>query len=329
MGPYVLRRLLLMIPTFVGITFVTFAVMRLAPGDPLATLAEPGSAGVTEEAREALRRELGLDRPVLEQYVRWIGHVVTLDFGRSSQDGRPVLEKISEALPKTLLLSTLALLLGYLVAIPLGVFSAVRRGSPLERVITVGLFAVYSLPSFWVAVLLLLLFARPQTLDWFPMQGLTSDGFAAMGPLQKLEDLLWHLVLPVTCLCYASVATVTRYMRAGMLEVIRQDFIRTARAKGLPERAVIFRHALRNSLLPVLTLLGSSLPALIGGSVVVEQIFGIHGMGLLGIQAILSRDYAMVMGITTLVALLTMLSLLASDLLYAAADPRIRHAVAR
>jgi peptide/nickel transport system permease protein len=318
-----------MIPTFVGITFVTFAVMRLAPGDPLAMMADPGSAGFSAEARDALRSQLGLDRPIPEQYARWFGRVVTLDFGRSSQDGRWVLTKIAEALPKTLLLSVLALLVSYLVAVPLGVFAAVRRGTVAERALTVGLFALYSLPSFWVAVLLILLFCRAQTLDWFPMQGLTSDDFDSLSAFAKLKDLVWHLILPVICLSYASLATVTRYLRAGMLEVIRQDFIRTARAKGLPERAVIFRHALRNSLIPIITLLGVTLPALMGGSVVVERIFGINGMGLLGLQAILSRDYPMVMGITTLVALLTMLCLLASDLLYAAVDPRIGHAEPR
>ncbi len=326
MGAYVLRRLLLTLPTFLGITFVTFILLRLAPGDPLAMMESPGLSG---EARDALREHLGLNRPAAVEYVRWLGRVVTLDFGTSSQDGRSVLAKISEALPKTLLLSTLALALGYLIAVPLGVFAAVRRGTLGERLLTVLLFALYSLPSFWVAVMLLLLFCRPQTLDWFPMQGLTSDGFASLGVFGKLKDLLWHLVLPVACLTYASLATVSRFLRAGMLEVIRQDFIRTARAKGLSERAVVFRHALRNSLLPLVTLIGTALPALVGGSVVVEQIFGIPGMGLLAFQAILSRDYPMVMGITTLVALLTLLSLLGADLLYALVDPRIGRAEAK
>lgn len=313
-----------MIPTFFGITLLTFAVSRLAPGDPLMLEDDAPSGALARETIEHFRKKHGLDDPLPLQYARWVSRVVRLDFGHSTQDHRRVLDKIAEALPKTLLLSTLALFLAYAIAVPLGVYSAVRRGSFAERVITVVLFVLYSMPSFWVAVLLLLTFSSDRVFDWFPMQGLTSQGFGEKGLWGKLLDLCWHLVLPVTCLAYAALASISRYMRSGMLEVVRQDYIRTARAKGLPERVVLFKHALRNSILPVVTLLGLMLPHLIGGSVIVERIFGIHGMGLLAFEAIFHRDYPMVMGITTLVAIFTMVSMLLADLAYALVDPRIR-----
>ncbi len=325
MGPYVLRRVLLMIPTFLGITLLTFGVMQLAPGDPFALRTDALSAGSPDAtAVEALRAAHGYDRPLWEQYGRWVARVVTVDFGRSLQDGRPVTERIAEALPRTVLLASLALLLSYLIAIPLGTLAAMKRDSILDRLITFALFLLYSLPAFWVGLVLLLYLAGGRGVTWFPLQGLTSPGFEAMGFGSRLLDLAWHLVLPVGVLTYGSLALISRHVRSGLLEVVRQDFIRTARAKGLDERSVVFRHALRNSLLPVVTLFGLMLPQVLGGSVIVEQIFGIPGMGQLAFEAILHRDYPTVMGITTLVAILTMVSMLATDLAYAAIDPRVR-----
>ncbi|MHB8879792.1 MAG: ABC transporter permease [Myxococcaceae bacterium] len=330
MRAFLARRLLMMVPTFLGITLLTFGVAHLAPGDPLMLDPEGTRGGAaSKEALEHFRHSQGLDLPLYQQYGRWVGRVVTLDFGASNQDHRKVMEKIGEALPRTLLLSGLALFLSYLLAIPLGVFSAVKQGAPVERGVTVVLFLLYSMPSFWVAVMLLLTFSSPHVLDWFPLQGLTSDGYGAMGPFGKLRDLLWHAVLPLTCLTYGALASISRYMRSGMLEVIRQDYIRTARAKGLSERVVIWKHALRNAIIPTVTLLGVMLPHVLGGSVIVESIFGIHGMGLLAFEAILHRDYPMVMGITTLVAVLTMFSVLLSDVLHALADPRVAAGAAR
>lgn len=322
MAAFLAKRLLLMVPTFLGITLLTFVLAHLAPGDPLTLATEtPSAAG--REVLEQLKEDQGLHLPLHQQYARWLSRVVRLDFGRSTQDLRPVTEKIGESLPKTLLLSFLALFFSYVIAVPLGVLSAVKRGTLFERVVTVGLFVLYSLPSFWVAVMLLLYFAGGRAFDWFPMQGLTSPGFEGLSFWGKVFDVAWHLVLPVVCLSYASLASISRYMRSGMLEVIRQDYIRTARAKGLPERVVVFKHALRNGILPVVTLLGLMLPHLLGGSVVVERIFGIQGMGLLALEAIFHRDYPMVMGVTTLVALFTMGSTLLADVLYALFDPRI------
>lgn len=212
---------------------------------------------------------------------------------------------------------------------PLGAVAAVKRSSLLDRVITFALFLLYSLPTFWVALVLLQLLAGGSGPGWFPLQGLTSPGFDTLGFGGKLLDLAWHLVLPVGVLTYGSLALISRHVRSGLLEVVRQDFIRTARAKGLDERTVVLRHALRNGLLPLVTLFGLMLPHLLGGSVIVEKIFGIPGMGQLAFEAILHRDYPTVMGITTLVALLTMVSMLATDVAYAAIDPRVRPEAAR
>ncbi len=320
MRRYLVRRLLQMVPTFLGITLLTFAISHLAPGDPLQLDPESASsmANAAESAR-VFREAHGLDLPLPIQYGRWLKKIVTFDFGRSLQDHRLVSEKIAEALPKTLLLSTLALVLAYALAIPIGVHAAVRRKSLLRRVISVWLYLLYAMPTFWVAVMLLLLLG-----EIFPFQGLSSDGAETLGFFGRLTDSAWHLVLPVFCLSYPTLAVVSRQVRAAMIEALDQDYVRAARARGIPERSVIFRHALRNSLLPVVTMLGSSLPYLIGGSVVVERVFGINGMGLLAFEAISFRDYPVVMAICTFSALMTMVSMLAADLLYGLADPRIR-----
>jgi peptide/nickel transport system permease protein len=257
------------------------------------------------------------------QFAKWIGRLVTLRFGTSIRDGRPVTEKVGEALPVTLVLSLLAMALAYLVAIPLGVHAAVRRGSLLERVTTVLLFVLYSLPSFWLAMVLILLFGGVGYLDWFPIYGLSTPGLESATGGSWLVDRLHHLVLPVICLSYGSLAVISRYQRSAMLDVIRQDYIRTARAKGLSERTVIFKHALRNALLPTITLLGLQLPYLIGGSVIIERIFNIPGMGLLTFQAFLHRDYPVIMAVSVLSATLTLFGLILADVFYAVADPRI------
>jgi peptide/nickel transport system permease protein len=323
MRRYLFKRLLAMIPTLFGITVITFGLLRLAPGDPLGLSGEAVAPGLTAEQVQRLRAQRGIDRPLWEQYGRWVGRLARLDFGDSFQDGRPVSARISESLPATALLSGLALLLSFALAVPLGVVSAVRRDSALDRGVTIGLFLLYSLPSFWVAVSLLLLFSGGRALSWFPMQGLFSSGYASLTAWGKFRDVGWHLVLPVGCLSYAALASISRYARGGMLEVLGQDYIRTARAKGLPERAVIWRHALRNAAIPILTLFGLMVPGILGGSVVVEQIFGIHGMGLLAFEALANRDYPTVMGVTTLVALVTLAATLLADVSCALADPRM------
>ncbi|MFZ5445632.1 MAG: ABC transporter permease [Myxococcota bacterium] len=306
MRRYVLRRLLLMVPTFLGITVLTFAVAQLAPGDPFQLELEGGAPDATAVARQ--RAASGLDAPIPLQFARWLGRVVQLDFGRSLIDQRPVGEKLAEALPRTALVAGLALVLGFGLAVPLGVWLATNARRRRARVLEAVLLAAWSVPSFWLAVLLLMLFASPRYLDLFPAQGLADGGF----------------VLPVLCLSFPTLVVATRQVRAAMEEALRQDYVKAARARGIPERRVVWRHALRNSLLPLVTMLGLHLPHLVGGSVVIERIFGIPGMGLLAFDSIGTRDYPTVMGVATLMALVTMLSMLLVDLAYGFIDPRIR-----
>lgn len=262
--------------------------------------------------------------PVPVRYVKWLGRTLTFDFGRSFVDNEPVLSKIATALPITLGLNLISILLIYLISVPLGIYAAVNRGGWFDSVSSVVVFMLYSMPSFWVATLMIMLFSSVRTLNWFPSVGLHDIGWEEYTGLRMLGDLGMHLVLPIAASVYTGFATLSRYVRTSMLEVIEQDYIRTARAKGLSERVVVLTHAFRNALVVIVTLLGSLLPAMIGGSVVIEYIFSIQGMGLLGFNAILSRDYPMIMAITTLSAVLTLLGILVSDLLYGVVDPRVR-----
>lgn len=333
---YVVQRILWMVPTLLGVTLACFMLLRMANADPIADQQTGVLRGrqVSSEALEHLRRTYDLDKPWYVQYGKLVRRLVTLDLGNRWQDGRPIREVLGEALPVTLALSGVSLLLAYLVAIPLGVLSAVRQYSAGDQVVTVLLFVLYSLPSFWVGTMLLLFLSSGGYINCsftpgpgcFPLQGWHAfDGFAAMTPWERIRDVAWHAVLPVVTLTYNAFAALSRYMRAGMLETLRQDFIRTARAKGLSETAVIFGHALRNSLIPIVTLLGLTLPQLISGSVVVEWIFGIRGMGLVALEAIRLPDYPLVITIVAFTALITMIGVLISDLLYALVDPRIRY----
>jgi len=257
------------------------------------------------------------------RFYKWLRRIVTLDFGTSLRDHRPVVEKLAERLPVTLLLSFVAVLVAWGLSIPIGVISAVKRGTRADRALTVFLFILYSLPAFWVAMIFIQLFCGVGLWDIFPIRGLSSSESESWPFLKRVLDTAWHLVLPVTCLSYVSLAVLSRYQRTSMLDVIRQGYITTARAKGLSEKSVIFGHALRNALIPVITLLGLQLPYLIGGSVIIESIFNIPGMGLETFEAIRGRDYNWIMAVTTITAVLTMLGIIISDLLYAVADPRL------
>lgn len=323
---YLIRRLLLMVPTLFGITVMTFLIVHLTPGDPAAL--QSGEEGmnanvVASEVIEQTRKLYGLDQPIPVQYAKWVGRLVRLDFGTSFADDRPVLDKIWEAIPITLLLNVLSILLIYLVALPTGVLSALRSGRWQDQAIALFLYLLYSLPTFWVASLLLTFFSVGDYLDWFPLFGYLSDGAGLLPWYRRVANVAWHLVLPVICLTYGGFAFLSRFGRTVMLEVIRQDYIRTARAKGLREWDVIVRHGLRNALIPFVTLMGTILPALLGGSIIIEQIFGIPGMGKLSFDAVMARDYPLVMGIATIDAALTLFSLLVSDLLYVMIDPRV------
>jgi peptide/nickel transport system permease protein len=238
---------------------------------------------------------------------------------------RPVLQIILERLPVSLQLSLISIFLSYLISVPLGIFSATHQFKLSDKIVTTVLFVLYSLPSFWVADMLILFTTGGSFLHLFPTQGLHSPGAENLALWAWLKDWVWHLVLPIACLTYADFAFLSRQTRVAMLETVRQDFIRTAQAKGLSRRVVIFKHALRNSMIPILTLMASLLPELLGGSLIIETIFGIRGMGLLTIESIMNRDYAVINAVAFFSAFLTLLGILLSDLSYALVDPRIRY----
>ncbi len=331
MKAYLIKRLLQIIPTLLGITLITFVIIQLAPGNPAklklqmgAGEASLGTKGTSEQIVQQTKELYGLDKPIPVQYLLWVKRVFTLDFGLSYKDHRNVWDKIAERLPITIQLNVISILLVYLIAIPCGIYSATHSGSLSDHVMTLGFFFLYSLPNFWVAMLLIMLFGGGDFWDIFPTYGISSLSSSTMGLLPWLADRAWHMVLPVICLTYGGLAYLSRLTRAGMLEVIREDYIRTARAKGLSQRVVIFKHAFRNALLPIVTLLAFLLPSMIGGSVIIESIFSIPGMGQLGFEAVLSRDYPVIMAISTISGLLTLVGLLVSDILYALLDPRIK-----
>ncbi|MEA2101664.1 MAG: ABC transporter permease [Thermodesulfobacteriota bacterium] len=319
---YLAKRILMLIPTFIGITLVCFFVIHLAPGEPTALQAQL-NPNITPEAIAQMEHHYGLDQPLAAQYIIWMSNLARLDFGRSvSSDERPVWDKIRERLPVTVYINISSMVIILVVAIPLGVFSAIKRGSIADRSITIVVFIGFSIPGFWLALICMdILGVR---LGWLPISGIHSSDYAYMGHLSRIWDLSRHLFLPVVISAFGSLAGMSRYMRSSMLEIIRQDYILTARAKGLSERSVIYKHALKNALLPVITILGLSIPGLIGGSVIFESIFSIPGLGQLFYQAIMMRDYNMIMGSLTIGAVLTLLGNLLADIAYSLADPRIR-----
>ncbi len=318
---YTLKRLLLMIPILFGITFLSFGVMHLAPGGPAEAQME-FAAKASAEARERLRKLYGADQPVHKQYITWLGKFMTLDFGEAFADGRKVKDKILERLPITVTINLLSLGLILLIAVPIGILSAARQYSLLDRFVTIFVFFGFSTPSFWLG--LLLIYFLGVQLGLLPISGIESLDVSEFTRCQRIMDRAEHLILPVFVLAFGGLAGFSRYVRNNMLEVLRQDYIRTARAKGLPEGVVIYRHALRNALMPVITILGMALPGVIGGSVIIETIFGIPGMGKLFYDATFSRDYNLAMGILVPGAVLTMLGNFLADIGYAIADPRVR-----
>jgi peptide/nickel transport system permease protein len=322
MIPYLVKRILFMIPLLLGITIICFFVMHLAPGSPtdLQTQMNPKASA---EMRERLMSLYELDKPIHVQYWSWLRKLGRGDLGTSfSSDHRPVADKILERLPVTIVINLLSLLIIIAVAVPIGVLSAVHQDSLFDKVMSVIVFIGFAVPTFWLALLLMIFFGIQ--LGWLPISGLRSLNYEYLSAWEQVVDLARHLVLPVFVSAFGGLAGLSRYMRANMLEVIRQDYILTARAKGLSERQVIYKHALRNALLPAITILGLSIPGLIGGSVIFETIFAIPGMGQLFYMSVMARDYPTVMGILLIGAVLTLVGNLIADVSYAVADPRIR-----
>lgn len=323
---FILRRLVAAVPLLLGIATIIFFVLHLAPGDPTAFFFGPG---VPPEIIEQLRRNFGLDQPLPIRYLRWMAAFLTGDFGFSLHQARPVTGIILETLPNTLILTGSALVLVFLIGIAVGVYQAVRQYSIGDNVLSLVSLFFYSMPSFWLGLMLVLVFSL-YAHEWgwpiaLPATGMTSIDYEFLPFWDRVWDRVIHLILPVATLTLVLAAGIARYTRGQMLEVIRQDYVRTARAKGLSERTVIFKHALRNSLLPVITLLGLYLPFLFSGAVFVEVIFSWPGMGRIIVDAIMQRDYPLVMATSFIFAVMVVVGNLLADVLYAVADPRIRY----
>jgi peptide/nickel transport system permease protein len=328
MAGYVVRRLLQAVPLLLGIATITFLIIHLAPGDPMDVhLDQRYRRDVDPELIEALRRKYGLDQPLHVQYVRWLGNLVQGDLGESFRYRRPVASLLAERIPYTLQLTVLALLMDALIGITLGVIAAVRQYTRLDRVVTVGSLVVHSIPGFWLALMLVLLFSVE--LRWLPTSQTRSLDYDLLTPVQQAIDRAWHLVLPVFVLGVASAAGTARYMRNRLLEVLSEEFVTAARARGLRERRVIVGHALRNALIPIVTIYGLSLPFLLGGAVLIERVFAWPGMGLLAVEAISARDYPVILATSMMAAVLVVLGNLLADILYAAVDPRVSYGARR
>ena len=322
MQRYLLKRLIILIPMLIGITIISFGVMHLAPGEPDIVGAEMNPK-VTKQMREQIRNLYGLDKPVYVQYFLWLKRIVKLDFGTSfTPDRRPVIDKIAERLPITITLNLISMILIFLIGIPIGIYCARYKDGFGDKALTAFVFGGYAMPTFWLALLLMMLFGV--YLELLPISGLKSFNFDEFTFFEKVSDIIQHLILPVFISAFGGLAGISRYMKNSLLEVLRQEYITTAYAKGLPERIVLQKHALRNALLPVITIIGLSVPGLIGGSVIFESIFAIPGMGQLFYMSVMARDYPTIMGVLVIGAFLTLIGNLIADISYAIADPRIR-----
>lgn len=321
---YTLRRLLYLIPTILGITLVTFFIVSLAPGDPV-SLQQSGllNSNISLQAYQDMRHLYGLDQPIHVRYYTWLVRLIQFNFGNSFVDNRPVIDKIAERLPATLLLNILSMILTIVIAIPAGILSAMKQNTLYDKISGLIFYMLYSLPYFWLA-LLLTTYLGVQ-LDLLPIYGMESDHSNTLTFFPWIWDRILHLILPVICLTVGSFAYLSRFCRGILLEVVRMDYIRTARAKGLTQRQVILKHAFRNALIPLLTLFALMIPSLVSGSVILEYIFNWPGIGRLYFNAILARDYPTIMGLSVITAGLVLISNLIADLLYAYVDPRISY----
>ncbi len=318
---YIVKRLLNMIPLLIGISLISFVVIHLAPGSPTSiSLFNPK---ISLEVKEKLDKIYGLDKPLHIQYLNWLRNILRFDFGRSLVDGREVSSKILERAPITLTINLLSMLLIIFIALPLGLYSGLRRGTFFDRFTTLFVFIGFATPSFWLALLAMQLLGVK--LGWFPISGITSIDFEYLPWYKKILDFLWHISLPVLVSCFGSLAGLSRYSREKLLDVLDKEYIRTAKAKGLSSSVIIYRHALKPVFLPVITILGLSIPGLLGGSVIFETIFSIPGMGRLFYEAVMMRDYPLIMGLLVIGAFLTLVGNFLADLSYAWADPRIRY----
>jgi len=320
MRAYLIRRFLQIIPVFLGILILLFLIIELSPGGPTSNYMDPR---MRPSQKAEIAEKFGLNAPVHERFIKWVSNTLRGDFGRSLKHQKPVIDVIRTMIGPTLALSALSLLFAMLIGIPAGVISATKQYSIADNSLTVFSLIGISMPSFFFALLLLKFFSVD--LGWFPLFGLRDPLYKAPNSFMMMLHMLKHLTLPVVVLGLGSTATFMRYTRSSMLEVIKSDYIRTARAKGLREKVVIYRHAFRNAIIPIITLLGFWIPSLISGAVITESIFGLPGLGKISVEAVNYRDYPIILAINSMLALLTLLSTIIADILYAAADPRIKY----
>lgn len=337
---YILRRLILMIPTLFGITLICFVIINLAPGSPieqkLQMIRFGGAMGgndqggmtqddqaVSEEVLEALKKQYGFDKPLHVRYVIWLKNIATLNFGDSFTYEEPVVGLIASKFPVSLQFGIISLLMTYLVCIPLGIAKAMRNGTQFDSVSTLLLLVLYSIPSMMLAILLIVGFAGGAFFDWFPVGELYSDNYDDLSSWGKITDRIHHFILPLICYMIGNFTVLTKLMKDSMLEVISQDYIRTAKAKGLEDKVVYYKHALRNALIPIATGISGFLGVFFAGSIILEEIFQLDGMGLLSYKAILSRDYNVIMAIIFFTSIIMLVGRLISDITYVLIDPRI------
>lgn len=330
MKRYFLKRVGLLFVALWGITLVTFLMLQFAPGSPLEMkLAQDRGGGlsskaqITDEVVERLKKQYNLDKPVMVRYGLWVKDIVQLDFGTSFTDHRPVIEKIKERIPVSLALGATGILVALLIGIPSGLLAAALKDSIWDRSIAVISIALYSLPAYVLGIYLLTFLGSEEFLNWFPIYGLQSTNYEELGFFEQIADRLHHFFLPALCYSIGGIAFISQQQRASILDAMGQDFIRTARAKGLSERVVFLKHAFRNSLIPILTIVGAMVPSLVGASVIIESLFSIPGLGLLMFEALLQRDYPTHMANVTILSMLSLLGIFLSDLLYVIVDPRI------
>ena len=346
MGTYILRRILLMIPTLFGITLLCFVIINLAPGSPIDQKLQqlrmggamagggPGGAagggmnartesGVSEEVMEALKKQYGFDKPMHERYVIWIKNVVQLDFGRSFKYEEPVTDVIFSKMPVSLTFGITSLILSYLVCIPLGVIKALKQGSKFDAVSSFVLFIMYSIPALILGILLRTFLSSGNYLDWFPLANVYSDNYTELDTMGQIWDRIHHAILPMACYMVGSFTFLTIMMQNSMLDVVKLDYVRTARAKGLAEKTVYLKHALRNALIPIVTGMSGILSIMFSGSIIIESIFSLDGMGLLALTSSNARDYNVLMGLIFFQSILFLFGRLLTDLLYVVVDPRI------
>lgn len=319
MGRYLLRRLMISVPVLLGITIAMFIIINLSPGDPVTALLNPEQmANMGPEWVEAQKESLGLNDPAPVRYLKWLGQTLQGNLGYSTADRMPVIEKIGERILPTLRLMSVVIVVSVAVGVPLGVISALRQYSWIDYLLTVLGFLAVSIPGFFLALVLIYVFALK--LDWLP-----ATGMYTVGQPRTFVDSISHLILPATVLGLSQAAPIIRYTRASLLDTIKQDYVTTARAKGLGEKRIIIGHALRNALIPIITIVALQIPGLLSGTVIIEQVFAWPGMGSLAIAAVQGRDYNTLMGINLIAATMILLSNLLADVVYAFVDPRIKY----